>query len=137
MTSKLQYFSSRDVGDWNGGKKRESRNALAILNDACNLLGKPWCGSLRNSGKNFEHLGDSFEHLPNSSEHLNFEQIKVIWQIVGIKWLSLQTLAGLLGRETDTLRNHYINPMLIDGRLQAKVPDKPNHPGQAYRRTSS
>ena len=118
MTSKLQYFSSRDVGDWNGGKKRESRNALAILNDACNLLGKPWCGSLRNSGK-------------------NFEQIKVIWQIVGIKWLSLQTQAGLLGRDTDTLRNHYINPMLMDGRLQAKVPDKPNHPGQAYRRTSS
>lgn len=50
-------------------------------------------------------------------------------------WLPLRTLAQLLGRKPDSLRNHYINNMLQDGRLQARVPGKPNHPQQAYRRS--
>jgi ATP-dependent DNA helicase RecG len=49
-------------------------------------------------------------------------------------WLSLRTLARLLNREPDSLRNHYINAMLQDGRLQARVPGKRTHPDQAYRR---
>ena len=49
-------------------------------------------------------------------------------------WRTLRTLAGLLGRDTDSLRNHYINPMLKDGRLIARVPGNPNHPNQAYKK---
>ena len=47
--------------------------------------------------------------------------------------LAAAPLAGLLDRAPDSLRNHYINPMLRDGRLRPRVPGKPNHPGQAYK----
>lgn len=48
-------------------------------------------------------------------------------------WRSLRTLTELLGRHPDTLRTHYINSMLRDGQLEARVPDTPSHPKQAYR----
>ncbi len=50
------------------------------------------------------------------------------------KWLTLRTLTELLNRHSDTLRTHYINSMLKDGRLEARVPGSPNHPAQAYRK---
>ena len=103
-----------------------------------------------------EHLGSSTEHLQHSSEHLNTEPEHRLREIAAVArgkgripkhdmeltiiklcsddWLSLRTLAGLLDREPDSLRNHYINPMLRDGRLQARVPGKPNHPNQSYRK---
>jgi hypothetical protein len=52
-------------------------------------------------------------------------------------WLSLKILSRLLNRNTDSLRNHYISIMLQDGRIQARVPGKPNHPNQAYRKTET
>jgi hypothetical protein len=95
--------------------------------------------------------------LPPSSEHSGAEQETNLLQIVlpirnsGKKasrtmmeetilalcetdWLTLRTLARLLDRKSDYLRNHYIARMLKDGRLQAKMPGIPNHPGQAYRK---
>jgi ATP-dependent DNA helicase RecG len=57
-----------------------------------------------------------------------------ILELCNNQWLSLRTLARLLGRDPDSLRNHYINPMLKNGRLQARVPGKPNHPNQAYQK---
>lgn len=102
-----------------------------------------------------EHLPASSEHSTSGSEHLESEvearlmalaapvreKAKVskglaeetILKLCSECWLSLRTLARLLDRDTDSLRNHYINPMLRDGRLRARVPGKPNHPGQAYR----
>ena len=104
-----------------------------------------------------EHLQPSSEHLKLSSEHLSSEQEDKLLQIaVDVRgkgkvpkvlmestilslcregWLSLRTLARLLNREPDSLRNHYITAMLRDGRLQARVPGKSNHPNQAYRTT--
>jgi len=106
-----------------------------------------------------EHLALGSEHLKPSSEHLSSEQEGKLLQIaveVRVKgkvpkalmestilalceddWLSLRTLARLLNREPDSLRNHYITAMLRNGRLQARVPGKPNHPNQAYRTTAS
>ena len=55
-----------------------------------------------------------------------------ILAVCAAAWLSLRTMAQLLARDPDSLRNHYINPMLRDGRLFARVPGKPSHPGQAY-----
>ena len=57
---------------------------------------------------------------------------QVILALCSQQWLTLRTLARLLDRAPDSLRNHYINPMLRDGRLRARVPGRPNHPGQAY-----
>lgn len=103
-----------------------------------------------------EHLEVTSEHLPKGSEHLSPDEEMQLWQL-GIQvrekakvskelmtqvilsmcsehWLSLRTLARLVGREPDSLRNHYINPMLQDGRLVARVPGKPKHPNQAYKK---
>jgi ATP-dependent DNA helicase RecG len=98
----------------------------------------------------------SSEHLTASSEHSESEQTEKLLALAApvrekpkvAKWLAeetilalcsedwrtIRTLAGLLGRDADSLRNHYINPMLRDGRLIARVPGKPNHPNQAYKK---
>lgn len=103
-----------------------------------------------------EHLTLRSEHMGPGPEHLDSEQEDrlselavavqgkgkvaktlmeaTILALCGEDWLTLRMLARLLNRDPDSLRNHYINPMLRDGRLQARVPGKPNHPNQAYRR---
>ncbi len=98
----------------------------------------------------------SSEHSGPGSEHFESEQTEqllvlaapvrekpkvakglveeTILAICSEDWRTLRTLAGLLGRDADSLRNHYINPMLRDGRLVARVLGKPNHPNQAYKK---
>jgi ATP-dependent DNA helicase RecG len=107
-----------------------------------------------------EHLPDSSEHLPDSSEHLldsseHYERLKkiaepirekgsvkkelvedVILQLCCEQYLLLRTLAELLGREPDSIRNHYLNPLLDRGVLELKHPKQKNHPQQAYRTVS-
>ena len=110
---------------------------------------------------NSEHLPESSEHLPKSSEHLpessehfqNLKQIaapvrekshankevvrKVILDLCSEQYLSLQTLAELLGRKRDSIRNHYIKPMLSEGLIKLKHPELINHPQQSYKTISS
>jgi ATP-dependent DNA helicase RecG len=112
--------------------------------------------SSEHSPDSSEHSPDSSEHSPDNSEHLDTEQEAKLLEIAAAmrntnqrskvlmestilalckdSWLNLRTLARLLDRQPDTLRNHYINRMLKDGRLEAKFPGKPHHPGQAYRK---
>lgn len=47
-------------------------------------------------------------------------------------YLTLGQLAELLGREKDTLRNHYINPMIQAGLLRTEFPNIKSHPKQRY-----
>jgi ATP-dependent DNA helicase RecG len=44
-----------------------------------------------------------------------------------------QELADTLQRGVETLKNHYISKMIRDGRLEARYPEQPTHPLQAYR----
>lgn len=103
-----------------------------------------------------EQTGPASEHLDGGSEQLDSAQEarlaalaavvqgkpkvpkplmeETILALCAEDWLSLRTLARLLSREPDSLRNHYINAMLQDGRLEARVPGKRTHPDQAYRR---
>ena len=107
-------------------------------------------------GGSSEHLPARSEHYGPDSEHSESEQTEkllalaapvrekpkvakelveeTILALCSEDWRTLRTLAGLLGRDGDSLRNHYINPMLRDGRLIARVPGKPNHPNQAYKK---
>jgi ATP-dependent DNA helicase RecG len=62
---------------------------------------------------------------------------KTIQTLCQDQWLSLRILSKILSRQSDTIRTHYINPMLKDGRLEARIPNRPNHPGQAYRTRQS
>ncbi len=97
-----------------------------------------------------EHYNTSSEHYNTSSEHYeHLRQIaapvrqkrrankklvqKVVRKLCSEDYLSLRTLAQLLGREPDSIRNHYVNPMLSEGLLQLKYPQQPNHPRQAYK----
>ena len=58
---------------------------------------------------------------------------QVILELCSEHYLPLRTLAQLLGREPDSIRNHYVNPMLERGLLEARYPEQPNHPQQAYK----
>ncbi|WP_031434340.1 RNA-binding domain-containing protein [Methylomarinum vadi] len=97
-----------------------------------------------------EHNKLSSEHNKLSSEHyadllkiaepvrskkrVSPAQVKaIILKLCGDDFLPLRTLAKLLDRAPDTLRIHYINPMLKDGLLELKYPIKHTHSQQAYR----
>jgi len=98
-----------------------------------------------------EHLPESSEHLPGSSEHLDTlrtiaepvrtsrkapkEMVEAtILLLCEGRYLTLEELATLLNRSKDSLRNHYINPLLEGGRLEAKYKNVRTHPLQGYRK---
>ena len=41
------FFIGWDVGAWNCGKNRQSRDAIVILNNSRTIVGRPWRGNLR------------------------------------------------------------------------------------------
>jgi ATP-dependent DNA helicase RecG len=53
------------------------------------------------------------------------------------RYLTLDQLARLTKRGTDSLRTRYLNRMVDDGRLRLRYPATPNHPRQAYTGTAS
>jgi ATP-dependent DNA helicase RecG len=90
-------------------------------------------------------LKSSSEHLPGNSEHLDTLQkiaepvrslrktpkevvVTAILLLCEGRYLMLEDLADLLNRSKDSLRNHYINPLLDSGRLEAKYRNIRNHP---------
>ncbi|OKH52450.1 transcriptional regulator [Calothrix sp. HK-06] len=99
-----------------------------------------------------EHYEESPEHYEESSEHYKRLQAiaipvrqtgrtskelveQVILELCSEHYLQLRTLAQLLGREPDSIRNHYINPMIERGLLETRYPGQPSHPQQAYKTT--
>ncbi|WP_261598443.1 MULTISPECIES: hypothetical protein [Methanoculleus] len=97
-----------------------------------------------------EHLPEISEHLVASFEHLDIlrkiaEPIRslrkaprecveaTILRLCEEGFLTLDELAELLDSRKDSLRNHYINPMLEDGRIEARYKNIRNHPRQGYR----
>ncbi len=99
-----------------------------------------------------EHLPSDSEHLPSDSEHRNnliliatpvnqtrsapAEQVRsTILLLCQESFLSLRTLADLLNRSSNTLRVHYLSPMIKSGLLEYRYAGKANHPQQGYRTT--
>ena len=104
-----------------------------------------------------EHLDASSEHLPARSEHLpaaseHYQELlktagvvrekgkagkdivkQVILQLCAKDYLSLRTLSNLLNRAPDSIRNHYLSPMLAEKLLELRYPEQPNHPQQGYK----
>jgi len=141
---------SRDIGErlkylvdhgWleKSGQGRGTRYQLAGATHEGNLF-----------SPDSEHYETSFEHNRLSSEH--YEQMKVlaapirekgrvnkelirntIIELCSVDFLTLRTLADLLGRTSDSLRNHYINPMIKAGILVLRYPNNPRHPQQGYK----
>jgi predicted HTH transcriptional regulator len=51
------------------------------------------------------------------------------------RYLAVRCLSELLGRSPETVRVHYLRPMVKEGLLVLRYPEKPNHPDQAYSAT--
>lgn len=108
------------------------------------------------SESNSEHNESNSEDSESNSEH-NQKQLLIdiaapvrkkkrvnpelmrttILNLCSNEYINLKTLAELLAINADTIRTHYINPMLKEGRLQLQYPDKPRHPQQAYKTVSN
>jgi ATP-dependent DNA helicase RecG len=58
---------------------------------------------------------------------------KTILEMCEDRFVSLRTLAELLGRAPDSVRNHYVIPLVRRGLLVPRFPNHPNHPRQGYR----
>ncbi|TYT68641.1 RNA-binding domain-containing protein [Microcystis aeruginosa] len=139
------------------GKCRGTRYTLPNQNSSAQLSLLPSSEHYPPSSEHYppssEHYPPSSEHYPPSSEH--YQQLeaiaepirrkgriskdsvrKVILELCSQQYLPLGTLAQLLGREPDTIRNHYVNPMIDEGLLELKHPQLRNHPQQAYRTVS-
>ena len=56
-----------------------------------------------------------------------------ILKLCSERYLTVKRLAELLNRSSETIRTHFINPMLSEKLLELKYPDEPTHPQQAYR----
>jgi len=48
------------------------------------------------------------------------------------RYVMCQELADVLNRNMETLKNHYLSKMVIQGRLVLRFPGQPTHPAQAY-----
>lgn len=58
---------------------------------------------------------------------------RIILEICSKRYISLTVLSQLLNRSSDSLRKHYLNPMVKNGILVRAYETKPNHPNQAYK----
>ncbi|MDF2867331.1 MAG: transcriptional regulator [Gammaproteobacteria bacterium] len=103
------------------------------------------------------HLVESSGHLVESSGHLvesseDYEKLKnialrirvtgktdqallqeTILKLCANHYLTIKQLAELLNRKPESLRKHYINPMVDKKLLELRYSDKLNHPQQAYK----
>jgi ATP-dependent DNA helicase RecG len=62
---------------------------------------------------------------------------QIIIALLGNQWLTRIQLGKLLSRNPDGLRSRFLTPMVDDGFLEYRYPDKPNHTNQAYKVASS
>jgi ATP-dependent DNA helicase RecG len=101
------------------------------------------------SGLDSEHSGLDSEHsVLNADDQLLFaiaEPIRsqgrsdpqllrdIVLQLCSGRYLSLRQLAKFLGRSSETVRTHYIAPLVLEGLLELRYPNQPKHSQQAYR----
>ncbi|KAA6304646.1 hypothetical protein EZS27_043706, partial [termite gut metagenome] len=60
--------------------------------------------------------------------------IDIILELCKWKALTLNQLSDLMERKDKKyLKNNYVTPLRIQGKLEYTIPEMPNHPKQAYR----
>jgi len=83
-----------------------------------------------------EHLAELFviaEPVRMARRTPRERVISTILELCDGQYLTLEELSFLLNRNKDTLRTHYINPMLQNGQLEQKYKNITTHPNQKYR----
>lgn len=57
---------------------------------------------------------------------------KIVLDLCRGRWLSRNEIATLVARNSEGLRQRFLNPMVEHGLLRLRYPDKPNRTDQAY-----
>jgi ATP-dependent DNA helicase RecG len=91
------------------------------------------------------------EHYESSSEHYHQKLVElaapvsekgkvnrglvknIILQLCSEHYLELRALSTLLNRSPETIRTHYVIPMVEQKLLELRYPEQLNHPKQAYK----
>ncbi len=60
------------------------------------------------------------------------EMERILLELCRDRWLTRNEIAGLVDRNSESLRQRYLNPMVEHGLLRLRYPDKPNRTDQAY-----
>ncbi|NJK30628.1 MAG: transcriptional regulator [Acaryochloris sp. SU_5_25] len=127
------------------GRGRGTRYTLVNQNQS-----RPLTSPYKDYAEDSEHYAEDSEHYAEDSEHYKrlveiaapvraksraSQQLvrQVILELCGEEFLPLRILAKLLNRGSDTIRNHYVNPMLEKDLLERRYPDHLHHSHQAYR----
>lgn len=115
------------------------------------LQGKTMPDLFTELGVSSEHYENNSEHYENNSEHYdqklfelaapvrqkgraNRELVKnIILQLCSEHYLELRALSKLLDRSPETIRTHYVIPMVEQKLLELRYPEQLNHPKQAYK----
>ncbi|MBW4632883.1 MAG: putative DNA binding domain-containing protein [Iphinoe sp. HA4291-MV1] len=119
------------------GRGRGTNNTLANTEAQPDLL------SLLPSPEHYEPNSEHYKRLQDIAAPVRGKRRadqelveQVILELCSEHYLQLRTLADLLNRKPDTIRNHYVNLMLQRGLLKLRYPEQLNHPQQAYRTAS-
>jgi ATP-dependent DNA helicase RecG len=78
-------------------------------------------------------LWEKAEHVHGALRTKQEDVEQVILEICRGRFLSAEEIGIILERSPASLRVHFINPMVHDGRLVKEFPEKRNHPRQRYR----
>lgn len=99
----------------------------------------------------YSEMEPNSEHYENNSEHYDQKLIQLaapvrekgkanrelvkstILQLCSEHYLELRALSALLNRSPDTIRTHYVIPMVEQKLLELRYPEQLNHPKQAYK----
>lgn len=60
------------------------------------------------------------------------EMERILLDLCHGKWLTRNQIADILDRNSESLRQRFLNPMVAHGLLRLRYPDKPNRTDQAY-----
>jgi ATP-dependent DNA helicase RecG len=133
-----------------------SRGTSYTLSSSPDLDQRPLSPSSVHSGLDSVHSGSDSVHSGSDSVHSGLnaddqllfaiaEPIRsqgrsdpqllrdIVLQLCSGRYLSLRQLAKFLGRSSETVRTHYIAPLVLEGLLELRYPNQPKHSQQAYR----
>lgn len=134
----------RDIGEClkrlvnNGWLERSGRdrgtNYILVNQKQSDLL------PLLPSSEHYELSSEHYKHLegiaaPVRDKGRADQELveRVVLELCSEHYLQLRTLADLLNRKSDSIRNHYLSPMLDRGLIKLRYPEQLNHPQQSYK----
>lgn len=113
-----------------------SRNADGCLQSE--QLELPVIDDIEKLSKSLRLKLEELAEAPRSKSRLNRDSMeKVILEVCNGYYVTLQSIAYLVSRRPDALRNQYLSQMVKDRRLSLAFPQTPTHERQAYCATSS